>query len=74
MGEPDSVIRDFAELHERYIKAHSKIIVLQATAIEGIRKIGVGCLTRETRDEFIALEKEINETLEGMRRICESLH
>jgi hypothetical protein len=74
MGVSQSVITEFSELHERYLAAHEKILVLQAMAIEGIRKIGVGCITEDSRNQFIALEKEIGQTLARMREICESLH
>ena len=74
MAVSESIISEFTELHERYKAANAKILVLQATAIEGIRKIGVGCITEGSRAEFISLEKEINDSLARMREICESLH
>ena len=74
MAVPDAIISEFTGLHEKYKAANGKILVLQATAIEGIRKIGVGCITEESRAEFIALEKDINDSLARMREICESLH
>jgi hypothetical protein len=74
MAVPESVIKEFTGLHEKYKAANEKIVVLQATAIEGIRKIGVGCITEESRAQFISLEKEINDSLARMRAICESLH
>ena len=74
MAVSESIISEFTELHERYKTANAKILVLQATAIEGIRKIGVGCITEGSRAEFISLEKEINDSLARMREICESLH
>ncbi|MFC1946456.1 hypothetical protein ACFLXY_00900 [Chloroflexota bacterium] len=74
MAVSEAIINEFSELHERYTAANKKILVLQATAIEGIRKIGVGCITEGSRAEFIALEKEINDSLARMREICESLH
>ncbi len=74
MGVSESIINEFTELHEKYKDASDKILVLQATAIEGIRKIGVGCITEKSRAEFMTLEKEINRTLARMREICESLH
>ena len=72
--ESTELMREFSELHNRYKKAHERIVVLQATAIEGNRKMGVGCLTEESRAEFAALEKEINLVLARMREICEALH
>ena len=74
MKVTESVITEFTELHDRYKKAHKQMVVLQATAIEGMRKIGVGCLTEESRTKFIALEREVNQVLAGMREICEALH
>ncbi len=74
MAVSESVIKEFTELHDKYKSANEKILVLQATALEGIRKIGVGCITEESRAEFISLEKDINDALTGMRKICESLH
>ena len=74
MAVSESVIKEFTELHEKYKSANEKILVLQATALEGIRKIGVGCITEESRAEFMSLEKDINDALTGMRKICESLH
>ena len=74
MAVSESVINEFTELHEKYKAADEKILVLQATAIEGIRKIGVGCITEASRAEFISLEEEITDSLARMRKICESLH
>ena len=74
MAVSESIISEFTELNEKYKAANAKILVLQATAIEGIRKIGVGCITEESRTEFISLEKEICDSLARMREICESLH
>ena len=74
MAVPETIISEFIELHENYKAANEKILVLQAMAIEGIRKIGVGCITEESRAEFIVLEKKINDSLARMREICESLH
>ena len=74
MKSPQSVAREFSDLHDRFRKACGRIVVLQATAIEGMQKIGTGCLTEESRAEFIALEKEINLVLSRMREICEALH
>lgn len=74
MATPDSIVKEFTELHKRYKAANEKILVLQATAIEGIQKIGVGCITEKSRAEFVSLEQEINRSLARMREICESLH
>jgi len=69
-----SLLREFSGLHNRYAKANERMLVLQATAVEGLRKIGTGCLTEEARTEFIALETEIGMVLSRMRAICEALH
>ena len=74
MAVSESVIKEFTQLHEKYKAANEKILVLQASAIEGIRKIGVGCITEGSREEFSLLEKEINDSLARMRELCESLH
>ncbi|UCC16606.1 MAG: hypothetical protein JSU58_09595 [Dehalococcoidales bacterium] len=74
MTVTEPIMNEFSELHERYKAANRKILVLQATAIEGIRKIGVGCITEGSREAFVSLEKEINDSLARMREICESLH
>jgi hypothetical protein len=69
-----SIITEFIGLHDRYNRASKRILVLQATAIEGMRKMGVGCFTDESRTEFTDLENEITLVLNRMREICESLH
>ena len=74
METKESVLREFGGLHNRYMKANERMLVLQATAVEGLRKIGTGCLTDEARTEFIALETEIGAVLSRMRAICEALH
>jgi len=74
MEAKESVLREFSGLHNRYVKANERMLVLQATAVEGLRKIGTGCLTEEARTEFITLETEIGAVLSRMRTICEALH
>jgi hypothetical protein len=39
-----------------------------------MKKVGIGCITEESRAEFSALESEINMVLSRMREICNSLH
>ena len=74
MEARESILREFGGLHNRYTKANERMLILQATAVEGLRKIGTGCLTDEARTEFIALETEIGAVLSRMRAICEVLH
>ena len=74
MEARESLLREFSGLHSTYSKANERMLVLQATAIEGLRKIGTGCLTEEARAEFVSLEKEIGAVLSRMRAICEALH
>jgi hypothetical protein len=48
--------------------------VLQAAALEGICKIGIGCVTAESRQEFMTLKTEIEQALARIQVICNSLH
>jgi hypothetical protein len=70
----EAISSEFGLLHGRYLKANERMIFLQATAFEGIRKIGVGCITKESRGEFAALQKEITLVLAKMKEICDKLH
>jgi hypothetical protein len=74
MEAREPLLGEFSGLHNRYVKANERMLVLQAMAVEGLRKIGTGCLTEEARTEFIALETEIRTVLSEMRAICEALH
>ncbi len=74
MKATQSIISEFTELHGRYIKACARMQILQATAMEGMKKVGIGCITEESRAEFSTLESEINLVLARMREICNSLH
>lgn len=74
MKATQPIITEFSDLHNRYRNANERMTVLQATAIEGMRKVGVGCITEESRTEFAALGKEINLVLARMREICDALH
>ncbi|MFC1866002.1 hypothetical protein ACFLYB_04755 [Chloroflexota bacterium] len=70
----DSISAEFETLHGRYLKANERMALLQATAAEGMRKIGVGCITQESRVEFVTLQKEIELVLAKMKEICDTLH
>lgn len=65
---------EFEALHGRYLRANERMLFLQATAFEGIRKIGVGCITKKSRIEFAALQKEITLLLANMKEICDTLY
>ena len=73
-GLIEAKVAEFIELHNRYMEAHERMTFLQTTAIEGMRKIGVGCITEESRTEFAILQKEIGSVLVRMKEICEELH
>jgi len=64
---------EFQELHSRFRKASERMLILQASAAEGMRKIGEGCTTEEAKAEFAALKKDIEQILARMKEICESL-
>jgi len=74
MKETEATIDEFIALHQRYLKAHKRLLILQTSAIEGMRKIGVGCVTEESRAEFSALQQEITSVLAKMKEICDKLH
>jgi len=74
MKAAQPVVDEFVGLHERYLKAHQRMALLQKTAIEGLLHIGVGCVNEASRQEFKALKAEIEETLDGMNAICDRLH
>ena len=74
MKATEAILVEFIELHKRYMQAHERLVVLQTTAIEGIRKIGVGCITENSRTEFSALQQETNLVLAKMKEICDKLH
>ena len=69
-----TIAAEFKALHDKYLKANERMEILQATAVEGIRKIGVGCITEKSRAEFVALQKEIMSILARMKEICDKLH
>jgi len=73
MKATESVIAEFVGLHNRYKKANERMLMLQGSAVEGMRKIGVGCITEKSKEEFVALKKEIESVLFRMKEICSSL-
>ena len=73
MKATDALIAEFIDLHDRYKKADERMLMLQGVAVEGMRKIGVGCITEKSKVEFIALKKEIEAVLARMKEICASL-
>ncbi len=74
MEATDALLASFVEFHERYLKAHQRIVILQDAAIEGIKHIGVGCVNEESKAEFCRLKQEIEDCLSGMKAICDKLH
>jgi len=68
-----SAIAEFIGLHNRYKKADERMLMLQDSAVEGMRKIGVGCITDKAKEEFVAQKKEIESVLARMKEICSSL-
>ena len=40
----ESILREFSGLHNRYVKVNERMLVLQAAAVEGLGKIGTGCV------------------------------
>jgi len=73
MKGTESVIAEFVGLHNRYKKADERMLMLQDSAVEGMRKIGVGCITDKSKEEFVAQKKEIELVLARMKDICLSL-
>jgi hypothetical protein len=49
------------------------MLILQNSAVEGMRNLGVGCVTEKSREEFASLKKEIETVLGRMKEICSSL-
>ena len=73
MKATESMIAEFVGLHNRYKKADERMLMLQESAVEGMRKIGVGCITEKSKQEFVTLKKEIESVLSRMKEICSSL-
>lgn len=67
-------IAEFIEMHHRYRQANERMLVLQASVAEGMRKIGEGCTTEESKAEFASLKEEIERILARMKEICQSLN
>ncbi len=65
---------EFMEMHNKYRRANARMLILQASVAEGMRKIGEGCTTEEAKAEFNSLQEEIEQTLSRMKKICESLN
>jgi hypothetical protein len=66
-------LREFQDLHEKYIKANERIVMLQQKAIQGMKIIGVGCVNEESKAEFLRLKIEIAQILTRMKEICDSM-
>ena len=73
MKATESVTAEFVGLRDRYKKADERMLMLQDSAVEGMRKIGVGCITDKAKEEFVAQKKEIESVLARMKEICSSL-
>lgn len=73
MKVTESLAAEFESLNNRYKKADERMLMLQGAAVEGMRKIGIGCITEKSKEEFVALQKEIESVLASMREICSSL-
>jgi len=67
-------IAEFIEMNNRYRKVSERMLVLQASVAEGMRKIGEGCTTEESKTEFATLKGEIERILARMKEICDSLN
>jgi hypothetical protein len=63
MEAQESIMREFSSLHNRYVKASERMLVLQATVVKGLRKIGTLRWTEGTRTDFITQETEIGVVL-----------
>ncbi|UCE97697.1 MAG: hypothetical protein JSV74_07110 [Dehalococcoidia bacterium] len=65
---------EFLEIHNRYRRVNERMLILQASVAEGMRKIGEGCTTEEVKAEFVSLKEEIEQILSRMMEICESMN
>jgi hypothetical protein len=74
MKATEATIEELMALHKRYMQAHQRLVLLQTTAIEGMRKIGVGCITEKSRLEFSALQQETGLVLAKTNEIRDKLH
>lgn len=73
MKPTESLITEFAGLHSRYMRANERMLPLQGAAVEGMRKIGVGCVSQKSKEEFMNLKIEIESVLARMKEICSTL-
>jgi D-aminopeptidase len=73
MKATEQTIQEFAHLHTKYLEAQQRMTMLQGAALEGMRKIGIGCVTEKSHEEFNALKVEIEQILARMKEICDSL-
>ncbi len=69
----DDVIAEFSGLHEKFVQDSTKLTELQRGILMGMRDIGVGCETKETKIRFLELKKEIEDTLARMKKICDRI-
>ena len=73
MKANEQIIQEFSHLHTRYLEAQQRMTTLQGAALEGMRKIGIGCVTENSHKEFNALKAEIEQILARMKEICDSI-
>ena len=73
MKPTESVTTEFIGLHKRYKAADERMLLLQGAAVEGMRKIGVGCVTQKSKTEFADLKNELEAVLGRMKEICATL-
>ena len=69
----DSLIEEFAGLHEKYIQDSARMTELQRLALMEMREIGVGCANEKNKTEFANLKAEIETTLVRIKLICDTL-
>lgn len=69
----EAMVQEFSQLHQKYMEADKRMLILQGVALEGMRKIGVGCTPKESKEEFKTLKGEIERVLARMKEICESI-
>ena len=73
MKATEQTIQEFSHLHSRYLEAQQRMTMLQGAALEGMRKIGIGCVTENSHKEFNSLKAEIERILARMKEICDSI-
>ena len=67
------VIDEFAGLHEKFIQDSATMAEIQRGVLMGMRDIGVGCETEDTKIQFFKLKGEIEATLEEMKKMCDKI-